>query len=178
MPTTTDQTPITVGRRAAPDFAQDPQTRSWVIPMMGQTPEAPNRVQIMRYTQLEIARLVALPQGWDGGRALPLHPALSNVAFTLVAAVTTRDGLATPQFSPSGDGGLDIVWLVGGNRLTMSLETDEFAISGTWSDGRVAFRHEDRWDATDDYSFRMAIEDAKIFLDKISADVRHQILAL
>jgi hypothetical protein len=133
-------------------------------------------MHVIRYAQLEIAKLANLRTGWDGGRALPLHPALTNVAFTLVASVTTRDGLATPQFSPSGDGGLDIVWLVGGNRLTVSLEADEFAVSGTWADGHDAFRFEYRWVDIDRDSFTIAIEDARTFLGKISADVLHQIL--
>jgi hypothetical protein len=175
MPATIDQTPITIDRRAAPDFAQDPQTRSWVLPT-GEQSDTPNRAQVMRYTQLEIARLVRLPRGWDGGRALPLHSGLSNVAFSLVAAVTVRDGLATPQFSPSGDGGLDIVWLVGGNRLTIGLETDEFAMSGTWANGNDAFRFDGRWDSVDALNFNMVVEDAKIFLEKISTDVQHQII--
>ena len=100
----------------------------------------PSIAQIMMYTQREIASLRTLPRGWDGGSGAPLHPALSNVAFSFVRALTTREGLATPQFSPTPSGGLNIVWLVAGNRLTVSLEPNEIGIYGTSPEGNDAFR--------------------------------------
>jgi hypothetical protein len=130
----------------------------------------------MRYTQLEIAKLRRLPHGWDGGRGAPVHPSLANVAFSIVAAITNRHGLATPQFSPTPDGGLDIVWLVGGNRLTAGLELDELSLYGTWADGQNAFpRFEHRWFDLRRPEFESAIHDARIFLEKISTDIEHQL---
>jgi hypothetical protein len=175
MSAPTEETSITVAQPAIGGFAQDPQTRSWVLPGSFE----PNPVQIMRYTQLEIAKLRRLPHGWDGGRGVPFHPALANVAFNVVAALTTRSGLATPQFSPSPDGGLDIIWLVGGNRLTASLELEEISLVGTWADGQDAFPpFEHRWFELQRQQFEAAIQDASTFLEKISTHIEHQLPAL
>lgn len=173
MSTQTDETSITFAQHAIGHFAQDPQTRSWVL-SIGHP--APNPEQIKRYSQFEIAKLLRLPHGWDGGRGAPLHPALANVALSLLAALTTRSGLATPQFSPSPEGGLDIVWLVGGNRLTASLDPEGISLYATRADGQDAFpRFECSWFEPQKREFEVAIKEAGIFLDEISADIQHQL---
>ena len=174
MSATTDETSITAAQRAIGGFTQDFETREWV---MRTRPRVPSPAQIMMYTQREIAKLRTLPRGWDGSGGAPLHPALANVAFSFVMALTTREALATPQFSPSPEGGLNIVWLVAGNRLTVSLELDEIGLYGTWSDGHDALRFEQRaGEVSSDRRFQAALEDAKTFLEKISTNVQHQLL--
>lgn len=176
MSAPTEETSITIAHRARGDFAQDPQTRSWIL--SPGVPE-PHPAQIIRYTQLEIARLRRLPHGWDGGRGVPLHPALANVAFNVVRALTTRSGLATPQFSPSPDGGLDIIWLVGGNRLTASVDLEEISLYGTRADGRDAFpRFGCRWFELQPPELEVAIKEAGRFLDEISTSIAHQLPVL
>lgn len=173
MSTQTDETSITFAQRVIGHFAQDPQTRSWVLSIghRGPTPE-----QIMRYSQFEIAKLLRLPHGWDGGRGAPLQPALANVALSLVAALTTRGGLATPQFSPSPEGGLDIVWLVGGNRLTTSLDPEGISLYAARADGQDAFpRFECSWFERRERQFEVAIKEAGVFLDEISTDIQYQL---
>jgi hypothetical protein len=176
MSAPTEETSITIAHRAGGDFAQDPQTRSWILP--SGIPE-PHPVQIIRYAQSEIARLRRLPHGWDGGRGVPFHPALANVALNVVKALTTRGGLATPQFSPSPDGGLDIVWLVGGNRLTASLDLEEISLYGTRANDRDAFsRFECRWFELQAPELEVAIKEAGLFLDEISTGIAHQLPVL
>jgi hypothetical protein len=172
-----DETSITVARRAIGGFGQDIETRAWVLSIAD--PE-PTPAQIMRYTQQEIAKLNRLPVGWDGGRAVPFHPALANLAVQLVAVLTAdRPGLATPQFSPSAEGGVDIIWLVAGNRLTVSLELGEIAIYGTWSGGQDAFpRFEQHWFDLPREQFAGRVGEARNFLGKISTKIQHQLPVL
>jgi hypothetical protein len=176
MSAPTDQTSITSAHRATGDFAQDQQTRSWILPPG--IPE-PHPVQIIDYAQREIAKLRRLPHGWDGADGVPFHPALANVALNFIIQLTTRPGLATPQFSPTPDGGLDIIWLVSGNRLTVGLELDEVSIQGTWADNQEAFhRFEHRWFELPRDQFEAVIGDARVFLEKISTNVAHQLPVL
>jgi hypothetical protein len=163
MSAPTRDTSITVARGAIGDYAQDIQTRSWILPT---GVPGPSIEQIRRYSQFEVAKLLRLPHGWDGGRGAPLHPALANVALNLVAALTTRSGLATPQFSPSTDGGLDIVWLVAGNRLTASLDLEGISLYATWADGGDAFpRFEYNRFERLEREFEVAVMESATFLD-------------
>lgn len=173
MSAPTGETSITIARRAIGGFGQDPETRAWAISAAA---PGPSPAEIMRYTQHEIAKLNRLTPGWDGGGAIPFHAGLANSALRIVALLTGRPGLATPQFSPSADGGVDIVWLVAGNRLTVSLELDEIAIYGTWSAGQDAFpRFEHRWFDLSSEQFAAAVLDARNFLEKISTKIQHQL---
>jgi hypothetical protein len=171
-----NETSITVADRAVPRFTQDPQTRSWVL--SGQRPLRPSRLEILRYTQREVANLRRLPRDWDGSGGAPLRGYLANVAISFIAALVTEDGLATPQFSPLPDGGLYVVWLVGGDRLTMSLDHEEISLHGTWADGQDAFRFEQRWGAFLPSELEVALNDATSFLEKISGRVQHQLMVL
>jgi hypothetical protein len=171
MSAPTKDTSITVAHRATGDFAQDQQTRTWVLPPG--IPE-PHPVQIVEY-----AKLSRLPHGWDGADGIPLHPALVNAALNVIIKLTFRPGLATPQFSPSPDGGLDTIWLVGGNRLTASLNLEEISLHGTRTDHSDAFpRFECRWFELQTPELEVAIKEARIFLEEISAGVAHQLPVL
>jgi hypothetical protein len=176
MSAPTRDTSITVPHRTAGDFAQDRQTRTWVLPPG--IPE-PHPVQIVEYSQREIANLSRLPRGWDGADGIPLHPALVNAALNVIIKLTFRPGLATPQFSPSADGGLDIIWLVGGNRLTASLGLEQISLYGTRVDHSDAFpRFECRWFELEIHELDVAMKEARIFLDEISEGVAHQLSVL
>jgi hypothetical protein len=176
MSAPTKHTSITVAYHATGDFAQDQQTRTWVLPPG--MPE-PHPVQIVEYAQREIAKLSRLPHGWDGADGIALHPALVNAALNVIIKLTFRPGLATPQFSPSPDGGLDIIWLVGGNRLTASLDLEEISLDGTRADHTDAFpRFECRWFELQTPELDIAIKEARIFLEEISAGVAHQLPVL
>ena len=176
MSAPTRETSITAAHRATGDFAQDQQTRTWILPPG--IPE-PHPVQIVDYAQREIAKLSRLPHGWDGGRGIPLHPALANTALNVIIQLTTRPGLATPQFSPSPDGDLDIIWLVGGNRLTASLDLEEISLYGTRADRRDAFpRFDCRWFELQSLELEVALKEARIFLEEISTSIAHQLPVL
>lgn len=171
-------TSMTTGHLVSPWFAQDEQTRTWVGAPIG--PPAPTRPEVLNYTQRRLADLRRLPRGWDGGRGLPLRAEIATVALGLVGRITTDDGLATPQFSPLSDGGVYITWLVGGDRLSISMDSDDFSIRAVWRDGNEEFCHE--WERGTCSSSRLktelerAINDAQIFLEKISTHVQHQLL--
>jgi hypothetical protein len=168
-----NQTSITVADQPLPRFTQDQQTRSWVL--SGQRRLRPSRLEILRYAQREIANLRRLPHDWDGSGGAPLRGYLANVAISFIAGLVTEDGLATPQFSPLPDGGLNVVWLVGGDRLTISLEHHELGLYGTWADGHDAFRFEHRWGTFLPSELEVAFNDARTFLEKISTRVQHQL---
>ena len=175
MQATADRpTSITIGYPVTPQFAQDQQTRTWVL--SGAPPERPTRVEVVRYAQRELAHLRRLPRGWDGSDGVPLSPELASIALGLVIAITTDDGLATPQFSPLPDGGVYITWLVGGDRLTLTLDADEISMCGVSREGHEAFRFEHEYGAFLASEFEGAINDAESFLLKISTRVQHQLL--
>jgi hypothetical protein len=174
MSATTDQTSITVGRPPSAGFVQDVETRSWVVP--GSAHGTPTRIRVLRHAQSEIANLRKLSPDWDGAGGVPLRPELANVAWVFVSHITTSDGLATPQLSPSPDGGLEVVWLVGGDRLTLSVAPDELMLYGRWADWREAFRFEHRWGSFTPDELIAALDDARRFLEKISDGVQHQLL--
>jgi hypothetical protein len=167
-------TSITIGNAAAPQFAQDQQTRTWVL--SDSAPESPTRSDVLKYAQRELANLRRLPRGWDGGRGVALRPELANIALVFVRAITTEDGLATPQFAPLPDGGLYVTWLVGGNRLTITLEHDELGMRGVWREGHEAFRFDRRHGTYLPGELEGVLHDAQSFLLKISAQVQHQLL--
>jgi hypothetical protein len=174
MPATIDgPTSITIGNAAPPRFAQDLQTRTWVLG--DDAPETPTRLDVMKYAQRELANLRRLPRGWDGGRGVALRPELATLALVLVEAITVEDGLATPLVSPLSDGGLYITWLVGGDRLTMTVEHDELDIRGVWREGHEAFRLDRRHGSYLPSELESALNDAQSFLLKISAQVQHQL---
>ncbi|WP_370066819.1 hypothetical protein [Mycobacterium sp. MAA66] len=82
--------------------------------------------------------------------------------------------MATPQFSPLPDGGVVITWLVDGDDLTITVDTDEVSVVGTWEGGREAFGY----DLIERPGLLLsAIDESRVFLDKISANVRHQLRA-
>lgn len=162
---------ITMGDQLAPRFAQDSATRHWAL---DSSPDVPTRVNVVNYAQRELAALQRLPFGWDGANGLPLRSKFASAALMLVTALTFRDALATPQFSPLPDGGVNIIWLVDGDDLSITLDTEEIGISGTWADGREAFDH-DLVQRPELLS--AAIDEARVFLDKISMNVRHQLRA-
>ena len=165
---------ITIGNTASPQFAQDPQTRTWVL--SDEPPERPTRLDVLKYAQRELANLRRLPRGWDGGRGVALRPELANIALVFVKAITTEDGLATPQFSPLTDGGLYVTWLVGGNRLTMTFDQDALDFRGVWREGQEAFRFDRRHGTYLPSELEGALNDAQSFLLKISEQVQHQLL--
>ena len=176
MQATADQpTSITIGNPVTPRFAQDQQTRTWVL--SGTPPESPTRSQVVRYAQRELAHLRRLPRGWDGSGGVPLRPEFASIALGLVDAITTDDGLATPQFSPLSDGGVYITWLVGGDRLTITLDAHEISMRGVWREGHEAFRFERQYGTSFLPSeLEGAINDAQSFLMKISTRAQHQLL--
>jgi hypothetical protein len=175
MPAIADHpTSITIDSPVKPRFAQDQQTCAWAL--SGRQPAAPSRSNILMYAQRELTSLLRLPRGWDGGNGMPLRPEFASTALFFVGLVTADDGLATPQFSPLSDGGLHITWLVGGDRLTINLEPCGISIRGVRGDGHEEFRFEPDHAAFLQSEFQTAIDDARSFLVKISARVRHQLL--
>lgn len=176
MQATADRpTSSTIGHPVTPRFAQDQQTRTWVL--SGSSPATPSRADVLKYAQRELAALRRLSRGWDGASGIPLRPGLATLALSLVDLVTTGDGLATPQFSPLPDGGLYVTWLVGGDRLTIDLDPHGMSVRGALRGGHEAF----------DFEFKPrgeflstelegAVNEARSFLLKISTRVQHQLL--
>lgn len=162
---------ITMGDQLAPRFAQDSATRHWAL---DSTPEVPTQTNVVNHAQRELAALQRLPMNWDGAHGQPLRSRFASAALILVTELTFRDALATPQFSPLPDGGVSIVWLVDGDDLSITLDTEEISISGTWSDGREVFDYDL---ARRPELLSAAIDEARVFLDKISMNVRHQLRA-
>jgi hypothetical protein len=94
----------------------------------------------------------------------------------LVDLVTADDGLATPQFSPLPDGGLCITWLVGGDRLVVSLDPYGISIRGMCGDGHEAFHFEPDHVMLLQSELEAAIDEARSFLLKISTRVQYQLV--
>lgn len=168
------QTSMTSRTAVSPWSALDTQTRSWVL--SGDQKNIPTRLDVLRYTQREIASLRRLPVGWDADGGIPLRAELATIAISMIAAMTNADGMATPQFSPYEDGGLHVTWLVGGDRMTMTLDSDEIDLRGVSSDGHEAFRFARRFGSFSSSELEVALNDARSFLAKISTRVRHQLL--
>jgi hypothetical protein len=177
MQATVDQpTSGTIGAPSRPRFAQDHQTRAWVL--SGNPPAIPSRAEVLRYAQRELAGLRQLPRGWDGGKGVALRAGLASLALLLVDQVTVDNGLATPQFSPLPNGGLYITWLVGGDRLAIELEPEGMTVRGVLSGGAEVFNREFEPDPRTFLRSELecAINEARDFLLKISTRVQHQLL--
>jgi hypothetical protein len=177
MQTTADRpTSGTIGNPVAPRFAQDQQTRTWVL--SDNPPAMPPRADVLRYAQRELAALRRLPKGWDGGKGVALRPGLATLALLLVDLVTVDDGLATPQFSPLPNGGLYITWLVGGDRLAIELEPEGMSVRGVLSGGSEVFNRDFEPNPRTFLQSELegAINEARSFLLKISTRVQHQLL--
>jgi hypothetical protein len=164
----------TIANPASPRFAQDQQTRTWVL--SGTEHASPLRDDVLNYAQRELASLRRLPRGWDGGSGIPLRPGFANMALVLVGLVTADHGLATPQFSPLPDGGVGMTWLVGGDRLTINVDPWGICIRGVWRSGLEAFVFEPEVGSFLLSELEGAINEARGFLLKISTRVQHQLL--
>lgn len=167
-------TSITIANTSEPRFTQDHQTRKWAL--SENASGYPRRAELLKYAQRELANLRRLPEGWDGGNARGVRSELANVALALIDAVTRVDGLATPQFTPLADGGLEVTWLVGGDRLVITLEPEVFSIRGVLRDGHELLSFERRYGEDFSSELETVLRDAQRFLLKISARVRHQLL--
>lgn len=173
-----EQSPITTEPRRVPAFTQDASVRWWAGGSELHV-AYPTQAEVIVYAQREMAKLTRLPRGWDGGNGIAVPTTVANLALTLIKAVTQADGLATPQFSPLPDGGLNIVWLVDGDELTIAFDEGELSFRGYWADGREAFDHQ--LSATEKPSsaarrLSAALDDSRIFLEKISVGVQHQLI--
>ncbi|MDP7739362.1 hypothetical protein [Mycobacterium paragordonae] len=174
-----EQSPITSAPRTVPTFIQDADTRWWAARPGQPQVSYPTRSEVIVYAQSELAKLTRLPRGWDGARGRAVHTAVANLAVSLIKAIAQADGLATPQFSPLPDGGLNVVWLVDGDQLTIAFEDGELAFRGYWADGREAFDHElavSKGPTDGQRLLGVALDDSRIFLEKISAGVQHQLI--
>lgn len=165
----------TIGAPLTPRFAQDQQTRTWVL--SGNPPAMPLRADVLRYAQRELASLRRLPRGWDAGKGVALRPGLATLALVLVDLVTVDNGLATPQFSPLPNGGLYITWLVGGDKLVIELEPGGMSVRGVLSGGSEAFNRDFEPHPRTFLQSELegAINEARGFLLKISTRVQHQL---
>jgi hypothetical protein len=164
----------TMNSPSLPRFAQDHQTRTWVLSTPA--PAQPSKAHVLTYAQRELAGLLRLPRGWDGGQGVPLRPEYANAALAMVALITTQDGLAAPQFSPLPSGGVDLTWLVGGDRLTITLDPEEISICGVWRTGHECFAFEPERHAVLQSELDAAVKEAQSFLLKISTRAQHHLV--
>lgn len=168
-----------MGPRTVPEFTQDAEIRWWAGGA-GPRISYPTHSEVIVYAQSEVAKLTRLPRGWDGAEGRAVHTAVANLAVTVIRAVSRGDGLATPQFSPLPDGGLNIVWLVNGDELTIAFDDGELTFRGYWADGREAFDYQlaaSESPTSGQRRLAAALDDSRIFLEKISAGVRHQLIS-
>ncbi len=66
-------------------------------------------------------RLLALPEGWDGFRAMPVTQIAAKVAMTALFEVA-HDGSLSPQVVPLVDGGVQLEWHAGGYSLEIEID--------------------------------------------------------
>lgn len=86
-----------------------------------------------------IAKLVTLPQGWDGYNGLPVQTRVAERARRLLKAIMGYTSII-PAVVPLSDGGLQLEWFVGAYEVEIAI-TPEGTILVDFeckSDGRVA----------------------------------------
>lgn len=174
MLATTDRpTSITIGNAAPPRFAQDQQTRTWVL--SEHAPDSPSREQLLTYAQQRIASLTAATSpavavGWK-----PVHSAVATFAMSLLTVIINDGDLATPQVAPTPEGGLDIEWLVSGDSLELTVDLEDgVSISGLWDSGEHAFKPVD-WEFEESVDTLVpALVAARTFLAKISTGIQQR----
>ena len=120
MLTTLDrQTSITIDTAPPPRFAQDQQTRTWVL--SERAPDSPSRQRLLTYAQQRIVALTAanaptMSVGWR-----PVHPAVASFAMSLLNVIIDDGDLQTP-------GGADTRWWFG------------YSVVGIWRCSRTVYR--------------------------------------
>lgn len=132
------------------------------------------RQDLLLLAQRRIANLMNAHPDWGDEGGLPVTPAAAKMAMEVLLRLITTDNRATPQMSPTGDGGLDIEWLVSGNHLSLSVARDGNVILwATKQDGAEVFS----FDSTEEpaYLVHYALKEADNFLSEISASVRNRL---
>lgn len=140
--------------------ADDPITRWWE-----RGSRSAPRAQLLGVCRETLNRLIHLPKGWDGHRALPPTPTAIVVLNGVLEELVDDDG-PTPQIAPLPDGGLEVDWLVAGSSLHVYVAPDGHVVELTAEetpgndvlDGEFPF-----WDPD-----VLLLGQAKAFLEKIS----------
>lgn len=177
-----EQSPITTAHRQIPAFTQDPAIRWWAGEVGAQGTHAlyPAHDAVIIHAQSELAKLTRLPRGWDGRDGHALRTIVADSALTLIRLIVRADGLATPQFSPLPCGGVNIVWLVAGDQLTIAFEDGELSFYGLWASGQEAFDYQLASVIADPIlgkeHLRAAVTESREFLEKISTGIQHQLI--
>lgn len=137
-------------------------------------PEYVTRNDLLLFAQRRVAHLMNMPPDWDDEGGVPVTPSAAKMALALLLRVITADNLATPQISPTRNGGLDIEWLVSGNHLSLSVAPDgNIVLWATKQDGTEVFS----FDSTENPAnlVNYALKEADNFLSEISAGVRNRL---
>jgi hypothetical protein len=139
-------------------------------------PEYVTKAELLRFAQRQIVQLMNLSPNWDDAGGLPASPQSAKMALALLVRIVSADNLATPQVSPTGNGGLDIEWLVSGNHLSLSVAPDgEIVLWANASDGSEVFSFDSTEDPVDYEHVNYALKYGEHFLHEISAGVRNRV---
>lgn len=175
--TTVRQSPAPGARWAHREFAgvndsiDEANVVRWWAP---RGPGYVTRQDLLLSTQRRIANLMNVHPDWGDEGGLPVTPSAAKMAMEVLLRLITADNRATPQMSPTGDGGLDIEWLVSGNHLSLSVAPDgNIILWATKHDGVEVFS----FDSTEEpaYLVNYAFKEADNFLSEISVSVRNRL---
>lgn len=132
------------------------------------------RQDLLMSAQRRIADLMNVHPDWGDEAGLPVSPSAARMAMEVLLRLIAADNRPTPQISPTGDGGLDIEWLVSGKHLSLSVAPDgNIILWATRHDGAEVFS----FDSTEDpaYLARYALKEADNFLSEISGSIRKRV---
>lgn len=89
-------------------------------------------------TERELNRLIALGEGWDGGRGRSTTKQALIATIQVLARLLDEES-AAPQFFPLPDGGVQLEWLVAGNSVVIEIDArgEAYVLATTEKDSVV-----------------------------------------
>ncbi len=92
---------------------------------------------VLKAASAQLGHLLALPEGWDGGKAKPVSQPTAILSLHLIAYLVD-DILVMPHVFPLVDGGIQLEWLINGNGLEIEVApSGEISAIGTDANGQT-----------------------------------------
>jgi hypothetical protein len=92
---------------------------------------------VLKAASAQLGHLLALSQGWDGGKAKPVSQPSAILSMHLIAYLVD-DILVMPHLFPLPDGGIQLEWLIDGNGLEIEVAPNgEISAIGTDAGGQT-----------------------------------------